>query len=115
MRLEHGRYTILKHITRPVIVEKPLQKIIVGIKAVLQPTIDSEGIKTFTCTQCGAIDTQTLESLSIPENKSEEKTPSLESPKTGETRNADIIIVMCTASVVLCFLVVIKKSIKKIK
>ena len=36
MRLEHGRYTILKHITRPVIVEKPLQKIIVGIKAVLQ-------------------------------------------------------------------------------
>ena len=36
MRLEHGRYTILKHITRPVIVEKPLQKIIVGMKAVLQ-------------------------------------------------------------------------------
>lgn len=32
----HGRYTILKHITRPVIVEKPLQKIIVGMKAVLQ-------------------------------------------------------------------------------
>ena len=28
--------TILKHITRPVIVEKPLQKIIVGMKAVLQ-------------------------------------------------------------------------------
>ena len=36
MRLEHGRYTILKHITRPVIVEKPLQKIIVRMKAVLQ-------------------------------------------------------------------------------
>lgn len=34
--LEHGRYTILKHITRPVIVEKPLQKIIVGMKAILQ-------------------------------------------------------------------------------
>ena len=80
-----------------------------------EPTIDSEGIKTFTCTQCGAIDTQTLESLSIPENKGKEKTPSLESPKTGETGNADIIIVMCTASVVLCFLLVIKKSIKKIK
>ena len=36
MRWKHGRNTILKHITRPVIVEKPLQKIIVGIKAVLQ-------------------------------------------------------------------------------
>lgn len=78
-----------------------------------EPTFDSEGIKTFTCTQCGAIYTQTLESLSIQENKSEEKIPALESPKTGETGNTAIIIVLCTASATLCFFVMIRKSIKK--
>ena len=66
-----------------------------------------------TCTQCGAIYTQTLESLSIQENKSEEKIPALESPKTGETGNTAIIIVLCTASATLCFFVMIRKSIKK--
>lgn len=117
MRLEHGRYTILKHIYKACDCGETITENHSWDEGSIttEPTIDSEGIKTFTCTQCGAIDTQTLEFLSIPENKSEEKTPSLESPKTGETRNANIIIVMCTASVVLCFLVVIKKSIKKIK
>ncbi len=71
-----------------------------------EPTVDSEGIKTFTCTQCGAIDTQTLESLSVAATKSEEQSivlesTKLESPKTGEGDN--ITIIMFCVVLLLCF------------
>ncbi len=66
-----------------------------------EPTIDSEGIKTFICTQCGAIDTQTLESLSIPENKSEEKLLLWKVPK--QVKPAMPILSLLCAPLPLCF------------
>lgn len=78
-----------------------------------EPTFDSEGIKTFTCTQCGAVYTQTLESLSVQDNKSKEQSSALENPKTGETNNTAFMIVLCTAFAILCFSGILKKSIKK--
>ncbi|MFR1215034.1 MAG: LPXTG cell wall anchor domain-containing protein [Acutalibacteraceae bacterium] len=37
----------------------------------------------------------------------------LESPKTGEGDNITIIMILCSASAMLCFFVMIRKSIKK--
>ena len=83
-----------------------------------EPSVDSEGIKTFTCIECGAIDTQTLKALSVEATKSEEQSivlesTKLESPKTGEGDNITIIMILCSASAMLCFFVMIRKSIKK--
>lgn len=83
-----------------------------------EPTFDSEGIKIFTCIECGAIDTEILKALSVEKTKSEEQSivlesAKLESPKTGEDDNIIIIMILCSVSAMLCFFVMIRKSIKK--
>ena len=82
-----------------------------------EPTFDSDDIKTFTCTQCGATNTQ---SLPFEESKSEEQSillesTKLESPQTGEDDNIIIIMILCSVSAMLCFFCYDKEIYQKIK
>ncbi len=66
-----------------------------------EPTIDSEGIKTFICTQCGAIDTQTLNLF--PFQKTKVRKNSFFGKSQKQVKPAMPILSLLCAPLPLCF------------